>query len=256
MAIGSTALQKVTGGNDNIGIGEASGNSITSGSANTFVGSSAAANMVSGSNNAVIGFQSMFVASGSSNVAVGVYSGYSVSSGSSNVLLGMHAGRAELGGAAITSGSFNTMVGDQTSAFLATGSYQTAIGAGAICTAINQVMIGRSTESVTLPGRLVTVPEAIAPALNAAGTCSATITTTGFALNGVNALSLANGTNGQIKIISCTAETAAGTATLTPTTSAADYNTIAFTAAGQTATLQYFTTGGWYILSLRGAVAA
>ena len=110
--------------------------------------------------------------------------------------------------------------------------------------------------NITNNGANIMTPEAIAPALNAAGTCSATITTTGFALNGVNALSLANGTNGQIKIISCTAVTAAGTATLTPTTSAADYSTIAFTAAGQTATLQFFTTGGWYILSVRGAVPA
>ena len=254
MAIGSTALQKVTSGNDNIGIGEASGNSITSGSANTFVGSSAAANMVSGSNNAVIGFQSMFVASGSSNVAVGVYSGYSVSSGSSNVLLGMHAGRAELGGAAITSGSFNTMVGDQTSAFLATGSYQTAIGAGAICTAINQVMIGRSTESVTLPGGLVTVP--IAQTATTAAV-SVAVTTTALTTTGVaQAITLANGTNGQIKIITHIANGGTGTAVLTPATSAADYNTITFSSVGDTATLQYHTTGGWYILSLRGAVAA
>jgi hypothetical protein len=254
MAIGSTALQKVTSGNDNIGIGEAAGNSLTSGSANTLVGSSAAANLVSGSNNAAIGFQSMFVATGSSNVAVGVYSGYSVSSGGSNVLLGMHAGRAELGGAAITSGSFNTMLGDQTSAFLATGSYQTAIGAGAICTAINQVMIGRSTESVTLPGGLVTVP--VAQTATTAAVSVAVTTTALTTTAPAQAITLANGTNGQIKIITHIASSGGGTAVLTPATSAADYNTITFAAVGDTATLQYHTTGGWYILSLRGAVAA
>ena len=254
MAIGSRALQKVAGGNDNIGIGQEAGNSITSGSTNTLVGGGAAGNLVSGSSNSVIGFQSMFYASGSSNVAVGVFSGYSVSSGSSNVLLGMNAGRAELGGAAITSGSFNTMLGDQTSAFLATGSYQTAIGAGAICTAINQVMIGRSTESVTLPGGLVTVP--IAQTATTAAV-SIAVTTTALTTTGVaQAITLANGTNGQIKIIAHIANGGTGTAVLTPATSAADYNTITFSSVGDTATLQYHTTGGWYILSLRGAVAA
>jgi hypothetical protein len=256
VAIGSASLQNVQAGLSNVAVGESAGNSMTSGASNVLIGGNTGQSILSTSNNTAIGFQSMFVATGSSNATLGTYSGYSLSTGSDNVLVGFGAGRAELGGAAITTGSFNTMLGDQTSAFLATGSYQTAIGAGAICTAINQVMIGRSTESVTLPGGLVTVPEALAPALNAGITVSVAVTTTDFALNGVNAATLLNGKNGQIKVISCTAVTAAGTATLTPTTSAADYNTIAFTAAGQTATLQYFTTGGWYILSLRGAVAA
>jgi hypothetical protein len=256
VAVGSASLQNVQAGFSNVAIGESAGNSMTSGASNVLIGGNTGQSILSTSNNTAIGFQSMFVATGSSNVTLGTYSGYSLSTGSDNVLVGFGAGRAELGGAAITTGSFNTMLGDQTSAFLATGSYQTAIGAGAICTAINQVMIGRSTESVTLPGGLVTVPEALAPALNAGITVSVAVTTTDFALNGVNAATLANGKNGQIKVISCTAVTAAGTATLTPTTSAADYSTIAFTAAGQTATFQYFTTGGWYILSLRGAVAA
>jgi hypothetical protein len=109
---------------------------------------------------------------------------------------------------------------------------------------------------VDIPSGLKLRDEVLAPALNAGFAVSITITSTGFALNGVNAVTLANGTNGQLKFICCTAVTAAGTATLTPTTSAADYNTISFTAAGQTATLQYYAVGGWHILSLRGAVAA
>ena len=69
-------------------------------------------------------------------------------------------------------------------------------------------------------------------------------------------LTLANGTNGQIKIITHIANGGTGSAVLTPATSAADYNTITFSNVGDTATLQYHTTGGWYIISLRGAVAA
>ena len=111
------------------------------------------------------------------------------------------------------------------------------------------------TGATTLSAALITTPEALAPALNAGAACGVTKVATGFALNGVNALTLANGTNGQIKTIVCTAVTAAGTATLTPTT-CSGFTTVAFTAAGQTLTLQYFTTGGWVILSVRGATPA
>ena len=111
------------------------------------------------------------------------------------------------------------------------------------------------TGATTLSAALITTPEALAPALNAGITVSVATVATGFALNGANAATLANGTNGQIKTIVCTAVTAAGTATLTPTT-CTGYTTVAFTAAGQTLTLQYFTTGGWVILSVRGATPA
>jgi hypothetical protein len=111
------------------------------------------------------------------------------------------------------------------------------------------------TGNTTLGAALITTPEALAPALNAGITVSVATVATGFALNGTNAATLANGTNGQIKTIVCTAVTGAGTATLTPTT-CTGYTTVAFTAAGQTLTLQYFTTGGWHILSVRGAVPA
>jgi len=254
MAVGSAALQNVQGGSSNVGVGEAAGNSITSGSANVLVGGNAGQLIISASNNTVIGYQAMISGTGSSNVMMGTYAGYSATGGANNVLIGTHAGRAELGGAAITSGSFNTMLGDQTSAFLATGSYQTAIGAGAICTAINQVMIGRSTESVTLPGGLVTVP--VAQTASTAAVSVAVTTTALTTTAPAQAITLANGTNGQIKIITHIASSGGGTAVLTPATSAADYNTITFSSVGDTATLQYHTTGGWYILSLRGAVAA
>ena len=111
------------------------------------------------------------------------------------------------------------------------------------------------TGATTLSAALITTPEALAPALNAGAACGVTKVASGFALNGVNALTLANGTNGQIKTIVCTAVTAAGTATLTPTT-CSGFTTVAFTAAGQTLTLQYFTTGGWHLLSVRGATPA
>lgn len=111
------------------------------------------------------------------------------------------------------------------------------------------------TGNLTSNGALITTPEALAPALNAGAAVGVTTLTSTIAVNGVNAVTLANGTNGQIKTVVCTAVTAAGTATVTPT-AANGYTTFAFTAAGQSVTIQYFTTGGWVILSVRGATIA
>ena len=241
-----------TTGGENICVGNAAGFSLTSGVSNVCLGDQSGSGLTSSSSyNMCIGYVALANATSGSdyNVAIGASSLFSVTNGDNNIGIGRNSGNT------LTTGGNNTFIGYDSDG-VATLSNQTAIGTGAICTAANQVMLGRAADIVTLPGGLVTVPEALAPALNAGITVSVAVTATGFALNGVNAATLANGTNGQIKVISCTAVTAAGTATLTPTTSAADYNTIAFTAAGQTATLQYFTTGGWYILSLRGAVAA
>jgi hypothetical protein len=113
--------------------------------------------------------------------------------------------------------------------------------------------------TLTVAGALIRTPEALAPALNAAAAISVSTPSSGLAINGANAVSLANGTNGQIKTIVITAVTAAGTATLSPTTTPSGgggYTTVAFTSAGQTLTLQYFTTGGWQILAVRGATPA
>lgn len=74
------------------------------------------------------------------------------------------------------------------------------------------------------------------------------LTTTGAA----QALTLANGDTGQIKIITHTVD--GGSAVLTPTT-ALGYSTITFTAAGDTATLVY-TSAGWAIIGSRGVTIA
>jgi hypothetical protein len=90
-------------------------------------------------------------------------------------------------------------------------------------------------------------------ALSGAGAVNLTdmltsLTTTG----GAQALTLANGTVGQIKIVAHVVD--GGSAVLTPTT-ALGYTTITFTNAGDTAMLVY-TAAGWDIVALNGAVAA
>ena len=74
------------------------------------------------------------------------------------------------------------------------------------------------------------------------------LTTTGA----TQALTLANGTVGEIKIISHVVD--GGSAVLTPTTKIG-FTTITFTNAGDSATLVY-TAAGWGIVALNGAVAA
>lgn len=69
------------------------------------------------------------------------------------------------------------------------------------------------------------------------------------------AITLANGIEGQIKTIVHAATSGGGTAVLTPATKTG-YTTITFTAVTDTVTLQYYTTIGWVIIAIRGAVAA
>jgi hypothetical protein len=90
-------------------------------------------------------------------------------------------------------------------------------------------------------------------ALSGAGAVNLTdmptsLTTTGAA----QALTLANGTVGQIKIISHVVD--GGSAVLTPTTKIG-FTTITFTNVGDSATLVY-TAAGWAIVGISGAVAA
>ena len=90
-------------------------------------------------------------------------------------------------------------------------------------------------------------------ALSGAGAVNTTdmltsLTTTGAA----QALTLANGTLGQMKIIVHTVD--GGSAVLTPTTKIG-FSTITFTGVGESATLVY-TSAGWAITGLYGAVAA
>ena len=74
------------------------------------------------------------------------------------------------------------------------------------------------------------------------------LTTTGSA----QALTLANGSAGEVKIITHVVD--GGSAVLTPTTKIG-FSTITFTSVGESAMLVY-TAAGWAIVALNGAVAA
>jgi hypothetical protein len=100
-----------------------------------------------------------------------------------------------------------------------------------------------------LDGRLVATPQAI----SGAGAVNVTATATFLTSTGVlDALTLANGTAGQIKYI--VHQVDGGSAVLTPT-SKIGFTTITFTNVGDSVTLIY-TAAGWAIVGVFGAIAA
>ena len=86
-------------------------------------------------------------------------------------------------------------------------------------------------------------------ALTAAGAVSITTSLTTVAAGGAIALTLADGIQGQVKIIVCI--NAVGTATLTPTTMN-DGTTLAFADAGDSAILMWIGASGWQVIGVGG----
>jgi len=93
-------------------------------------------------------------------------------------------------------------------------------------------------------------------ALSGAGAVNLTTLTTAFTSTATgNALTLANGTAGQLKTIVYVAEAAAGdTGILTPT-NLGGYTTITFTNVGDSCLLQFIGTD-WWVISVQGATLA
>jgi len=89
--------------------------------------------------------------------------------------------------------------------------------------------------------------------LSGAGAVDVISETTALTTTGANALTLANGVDGQIKYIIL--DVAGGVGTLTPTTKTG-FTTVTFTNAADCVTLKFLTTRGWYVLASRGAVVA
>jgi hypothetical protein len=101
-----------------------------------------------------------------------------------------------------------------------------------------------------IPGWIgfVDTPEAI----TAAGAVSITTTLSTVASAGVIALTLADGAQGQIKIIVMITD--GGTATLTPATMN-DGTTLAFADVGDSAILMWIGASGWQVISMAGTGA-
>jgi hypothetical protein len=115
------------------------------------------------------------------------------------------------------------------------------------------VSVSATTGAVTVNASFGSDVVLATQSLSGAGAVNVTsaftaLTTTGAA----QALTLANGTAGELKIITHVVD--GGSAVLTPTTKIG-FSTITFTGVGESATLIY-TAAGWAIVALNGAVAA
>jgi hypothetical protein len=115
--------------------------------------------------------------------------------------------------------------------------------------------IGAITGNITgnVTGNITGDVFASVQSLSGAGAVNLTDMMTSLTTTGASqALTLANGTVGQIKIITHTVD--GGSAVLTPTTEIG-FSTITFTAAGDTVMLVY-TSAGWAIIGDRGVTIA
>jgi len=90
-------------------------------------------------------------------------------------------------------------------------------------------------------------------ALSGAGAVNITTLVTKITTTGANALTLANGADGQVKIIVMVVD--GGDGTLTPTTKTG-FSTITFNDAGDGVVLVYTTTTGWIVVGNNGATLA
>jgi hypothetical protein len=115
------------------------------------------------------------------------------------------------------------------------------------------VSINATTGAVTFISSMDSTITGGVQALSGAGAVNVTDLITSLTTTGATqALTLANGTAGQLKTVVHTVD--GGSAVLTPTTKIG-FSTITFTAVGESATLVY-TAAGWAIVALNGAVAA
>ncbi|HEX8250097.1 MAG TPA: tail fiber domain-containing protein [Pyrinomonadaceae bacterium] len=150
--VGIFAGQNNTVGNYNSFMGYAAGGSNISGSYNIFIGKDTGAQNTTGNYNVFFGSQAGFNnTSGFQNVAVGYYSGISTTTGTNNIYVGFSSGEGN------TVGTNNTALGANTEFTSNDLQYATVVGAGASVSTDSTVVLGRSADTVRVPGRLVLI---------------------------------------------------------------------------------------------------
>jgi predicted acyltransferase (DUF342 family) len=155
-AFGAGALFTNTTGGENCAFGNSALRLNTSGTRNVAVGNGALYNNTSINNNA-FGYSALyFNTTGSYNTATGRHALYYNTTGIENTAIGDAAGNFN------KTGSYNTFLGANTDVDSSanTWSSSTAIGANAIITASNQIVLGTTTEVVSVLGKLSVVGDA------------------------------------------------------------------------------------------------
>jgi hypothetical protein len=148
-ATGSTALQRNTiGVNDTAGGSAALANNIT-GHRNTATGAFALFENIAGSDNAADGLAALISNTGSNNTASGSLALSSNTTGNNNVAVGFRAGLTTNADNANITGSNNTFIGGSSGPGTSTElNNATAIGANAVVSADNALVLGDSSVSV------------------------------------------------------------------------------------------------------------
>ncbi len=104
---------------------------------------------------------------------------------------------------------------------------------------------------VTEAALLTAVPNTVT-----SGALGVTTRTTFLSVTGTVAYTLANGTfQGQRKSLRCTVAATSPAGTLTPTT-VTGFTSILFDAVEDAVELEWYTTSGWHIVKINGAVAS
>jgi hypothetical protein len=146
---GYQAGTHTTTGNDNSFFGTNAGAANTTGDSNAFFGRNAGNANTSSDGNAMFGAAAGQSSTGSTNSFFGNTSGLLTTTGSSNAFFGANTGFNN------STGSNNTLVGANANVQTGGLSFATAIGAGAVATADDSVVLGRSADTVQVPGKLV-----------------------------------------------------------------------------------------------------
>jgi hypothetical protein len=141
-----------TTGSFNSFFGRSTGFHNTTGQTNTFFGQDSGLQNTTGSRNAFFGNSSgQENQTGGDNAFFGPFAGSRNTTGSSNAFLGTFAGDLN------TTGSNNTIIGVSANVSANNLNFASAIGSGAIVSTSNTVVLGRSADTVQVPGAFVTV---------------------------------------------------------------------------------------------------
>jgi len=134
---------------NNTFVGPSAGSSNETGSGNTYIGTYAGSSSKNGVQNVYIGYSAggtFTDGGGIANVFVGTGAGQRTNLGGSNTFLGSGAGGTQI------TGNSNTALGAGATPGTSNLSFATAVGAGAVVNSSNTVVLGRSADTVIVPG--------------------------------------------------------------------------------------------------------
>jgi hypothetical protein len=152
---GANAGKANTSGNSNAFFGAKAGEANTTGTLNSFVGVYAGSINTTGGDNSFVGaFAGRANMTGSENSFVGVGAGQSNGAGSRNTFIGLGTGNDN------TTGNSNTMIGHFAGVAGNSLDHATAIGANAVVSASNSIVLGRSDSNLDKVGIGTSAPAA------------------------------------------------------------------------------------------------